>query len=327
MFIFTAAYAVPAMIKVIFKWSKKLFIETKDQGTSPCRKRALSLDSCDSCLSDEQFFEHQYLQTFVSDYIAECDVGSSPWQSIQGQQICKLPRTPYIGDNFTIHGHVWNLNKNFLYGSIEVPGTNLDHFITNIWSKNILGIISEFRATFLSHINPANPSSQNPIVLSELNYVAFHAVYYKACITRQVYSGPIRDAEAYIPIYDYMCRLIKQENITMPIVPDFEYLHDINGGAVDNHQVRLVRAVTVDLAKSLARLGFGIILPFHTPVLIHFRTPENMITSKTFTTTKSPFFRVSWPFNSLFDEIIRFVFDSNEFLPLQVESLTKGKLI
>ena len=77
----------------------------------------------------------------------------------------------------------------------------------------------------------------------------------------------------------------------------------------------------------MAKLGLGIVLPFHTPTLIHYRTPENIVTSKTFTTTQSVFYRVSWPYNTLFDEIIRFVFDDNEFLPLQLESLTKGKLV
>ena len=327
MFLFQTAYAIPAAIKTIYKWIEKTQSKCQDQGTSPCRKRALSLESCDSCTDDEQFFEHQFQQTFVEDYITECDVGFSNWKEVNGRPVCNLPRTPYIGANNTVHGYVWQNNKNFLYGQIEIPGTNLAHFITNVWSKNVLGIISEQRATIKPHINPANPSSNNPLVLSELNFIAFHAVYYKACLTRQMFKGPVRDADNYSDIYACMCRMVQHEHILMPFLPEFENLHDVNGRFITNPQIKLVRSVTVDLAKLMAKLGFGIVIPFHTPTLIHFRTPENIITSKTFTTTKSVFYRVSWPYNSLFDEIIRFVFDDNEFLPLGIESLTKGKLI
>ena len=303
------------LIRLLSKKTTSIAVQT-------CRRRFNSDNSCESCDTED---DYERLERFGvvqhTNHFGEVDREHLEWR--QSRTTINRSKVLYRRDRNRdktgfIHNFVWNHDNTFTTASVHVPAQNLENFLGYQWAALSVDLLGYIRAL---PNDPYGTFARHRMV----NNSAFKLVYYKCCLSIQLFQGEVYGKEYYEPLYNHMVRQVLLEfheddlsdenphNIFT--IPHFEELHEIDNGNNGQFDAK-VRRVIMSLAKLLTKMGFPIRLPFCTPTNIYNRPAEG-----TFDVVKCAFTTMEWEHNFLLREIIMFIKPNGMFKDLQLPRL------
>ena len=205
-----------------------------------------------------------------------------------------------------------------------MPAINAEHYFSAKWAETMYSFLARLRSTKYDR------SEDYFRFCEDANIILFHAVYYKLCLSKQMFNCPVYDAMNYETVYSHFCNNVKSDKGIKIDFPTLEELHDMNGPVKLTDNILETRKIIVCLAKDLTKLGFQLVIPFHVRTVniaaYNFTNYEFEYTEFTLRTTKFDFEN-----NILFSELFWLSLTDKSgqkiaFQPRSIENLTVGQL-
>ena len=277
------------------------------------------------------FIAHWVVRTFWPDHFTSSDLADSTTVTIQNRTVKyqklqlnfwqtnrtifhmnkTLIRPNYKLDN-SLHGLFWKRNLCIFQTAVYLMALpNMENWLTAFWSDCSLAILTKVWQDTQGRFS-------SPWCRRNFYKACFIAVYYKLCFSYNVLINPVRDGEAYLPLYEFVVNFAETDPILKDQEwPTMELLHGQYSITPDCSGLRDFRNLNITISKYLGQMGHQVVIPH--------AMPNSRVFRKSFKTctliTCSPQ-EIDFPKNILLTEINNFSSKGTVFSPHNLQFVT-----